>query len=209
MNVSTEPSPDPVSERILEAAEGLLEERGIDGIQVREVAERAGTSTMGVYSRFGGKPGLLDRLYMRGFQRLVEASESIRGKGEPFEELDRMAEGYRSHALQWPRHYDLMFGRGVPGFTPSGEARTIALSGFRVWVDSVKRATEAGLLAGQPEEIAFRLWALNHGYVSLELVDMGPTGSERALRERHRDTFRAFVAGLRTVSPQAEATSSR
>lgn len=200
MNVSSEPVPDRVSDRILEAAEALLEERGIDGIQVREVAVRGGTSTMGVYSRFGGKSGLLDRLYTRGFERLIEAAAPIRDRGEPLEELGRMAESYRNHALRWPRHYDLMFGRGVPGFEPSPKAREMALSGFRVWVDSVKRAADAGLLRGRLEETAFRLWALNHGYVSLELIGMAPTGSERALRQRHRAAFRAFLEGLRAAN---------
>ena len=198
MNLSTEAPVDDVSTRILEAAEALLEERGIDGVQVREVAERAKTSTMGVYSRFGGKSGLLDQLYIRGFERLRGAAAPIRGKGEPTEELEWMAEAYRSHAHEWPRHYDLMFGRGVPGFEPSAEARATALEGFQVWVDSVKRATDAGVLSGRPDENAFRLWALNHGYVSLELADMAPTGSERALRQRHRAAFRAFLMGLQT-----------
>jgi AcrR family transcriptional regulator len=200
MTLSTEAHVDDVSERILAAAEALLEEGGIDGIQVREVAERAKTSTMGVYSRFGGKSGLLDRLYVRGFERLVDAAEPIRGASGPAEELERMAEAYRAHAHAWPRHYDLMFGRGVPGFEPSAEARAAALAGFHVWLDSVKRATEAGVLGGRPEENAFRLWALNHGYVSLELIDMAPKGSERALRQRHRAAFRAFLMGLETAS---------
>lgn len=196
MNLSTEAGIDETSTRILEAAETLLEERGIDGVQVREVAERAKTSTMGVYSRFGGKSQLLDRLYIRGFERLRTAATPIQGRGEPDEELEQMAEAYRAHAHEWPRQYDLMFGRGVPGFEPSAEARETALAGFQVWVDSVKRATDAGLLSGRPEENAFRLWALNHGYVSLELIDMAPKGSERALRQRHRIAFRAFLSGL-------------
>ena len=111
-----------------------------------------------------------------------------------------MAEAYRAHAHAWPRHYDLMFGRGVPGFEPSAEARALALAGFQVWVDSVKRATDAGLLSGRADENAFRLWALNHGYVSLELVDMAPKGSDRALRQRHRAAFRAFLSGLKSGS---------
>ena len=198
MSVSTEPVVDEVSVRIHRAAEELLEERGIDGIQVREVAERAGTSTMGVYSRFGGKSGLLDRLYVRGFERLIEAAEPIHRTSEPAEELARMAEGYRAHARRWPRHYDLMFGRSVPGFEPSAKARTAARAAFQVWVDSVKRATHAGHLEGRAEENAFLLWAMNHGYVSLELIGMAPKGSERALRRRHRAAFRAFLAGLQT-----------
>lgn len=194
---STQASQDEVSTRIHEAAESLLEEEGIDGIQVRGIAERAGTSTMGVYSRFGGKPGLLDSLYRRGFERLREVTEPLRGVGDAETELERMADAYRDNALRWPRHYDLMFGRGVPDFEPSEDSRLEALNGFRVWVQSVKRATEAGLLSGRPEENAFRLWAMNHGYVSLELIEMAPSGSKRARRQRHREAYRAFLRGLR------------
>ena len=41
--MSTAQQQDEVFERIHESAAALLEERGIDGIQVREVAERANT----------------------------------------------------------------------------------------------------------------------------------------------------------------------
>ncbi len=191
-----EAAEDEVSERIHAAAESLLEEQGIDGIQVREVAERAETSTMGVYSRFGGKAGLLDRLYRSGFRRLRAACEPLRGQGTPSEELACMADVYRETAIAWPHHYDLMFGRGVPGFEPSPAAAAEALGGFRVWVDSVKRATAAGLLTGHPEENAFRLWALTHGILSLELSGMAPPASDRARRRRHREASRAFVRGL-------------
>ena len=68
------PEEDELRSRIHAAAEALLEEEGIDGVQVREVAERAGTSTMGVYSRFGGKAGLLDSLY-RHAPGLVDAAD--------------------------------------------------------------------------------------------------------------------------------------
>lgn len=194
--LSTQATHDELQERIHAAAESLLEEKGFDGVQVREVAERAGTSTMGVYSRFGGKLGLLDRLYRRGFERLRQATEPLRGVGTPYEELERMADAYRDNALRWPHHYDLMFGRSVPGFEPTEDARAEALAGFQVWVDSVRRATDAGALAGRPEDNAFRLWAMNHGFVSLELIDMAPSGSDRARRQRHRAAYRAFLRGL-------------
>jgi AcrR family transcriptional regulator len=195
--MSTTQQPDEVFDRIHESASALLEERGIDGVQVREVAKRANTSTMGVYSRFGGKPGLLDVLYQRGFERLRAAAEPIQGRGTAQEELDRMSDGYRQHALASPRHYDLMFGRGVPGFEPSKSARAAALASFDAWVASVRRATDAGLLVGNVETNAFRLWALNHGFVSLELSGMAQKGSERTQRRRHREAYRALLEGLR------------
>lgn len=187
---------DEIAARIHAAAEALFEERGIDGVQVRNVAKRAGTSTMGVYSRYGGKPGLLEALFRSGFERLRGACEPLRGVGEPLQELERMALVYRDTAIAWPHHYDLMFGRGVPGFEPSQAARTAALESFQVWVGSVKRATAEGLLHGRVDENALRLWALAHGLVGLELSGMMPSASERAKRQRIRGALRAYLAGL-------------
>ena len=50
-------------------------------------------------------------------------------------------------------------------------------------------AVEAGVIAGDPVQLAHHLWAGIHGYVSLELSDMDMADST-ALRDR------AFTAGL-------------
>ncbi|MBW2510336.1 MAG: WHG domain-containing protein [Deltaproteobacteria bacterium] len=51
------------------------------------------------------------------------------GAGDAGAELEQMADAYRDNAPAWPRHYDLMFGRGVPDFEPS-EASRAFLSGL-------------------------------------------------------------------------------
>ena len=61
--------------RILEAASGLLSEEGASALSVRRIATAAGCSTMGLYSRFGGKDGVVDELYAEGFERLIDGDE--------------------------------------------------------------------------------------------------------------------------------------
>lgn len=46
-----------VREEMLRAAVGLLDEHGPDALQTRKVAGAAGTSTMAVYTHFGGMRG--------------------------------------------------------------------------------------------------------------------------------------------------------
>ena len=43
---------------------------GPGALTVRRIAAAAGMSTMNVYSRFGGKDGVLDELFVDGFRRL-------------------------------------------------------------------------------------------------------------------------------------------
>lgn len=51
--------PDPIGERLLDAAAEVFAERGYDGAGVAEIARRAGVTTGAIYSRFSGKADLL------------------------------------------------------------------------------------------------------------------------------------------------------
>ena len=68
---------DPIKGSLLEAAHLLLEQAGPVAMTVRAIAEKAGISTMAVYSRFGGKAHILEALYLRGFGLLREQMEKV------------------------------------------------------------------------------------------------------------------------------------
>lgn len=60
------------AERMLDAAEALLEIGGLGAVTVAAVAERAGTSNGSLYHRFGDRAGLLRALHERSFSAMVE-----------------------------------------------------------------------------------------------------------------------------------------
>src|SRR5918997_456851 len=66
------PSPSTTRETLLDAALRLLEERGPGALRIRDLAAAAEQSTMGVYTHFGSKQGLLEQLYLYGFRRLED-----------------------------------------------------------------------------------------------------------------------------------------
>jgi AcrR family transcriptional regulator len=66
--------------RLLDAAEEILGERGMDGLTVAEVAKRAGSSVGAFYARFRDKAGLM-RAVAERFRR--QAIETIRAVLEP------------------------------------------------------------------------------------------------------------------------------
>ncbi|MDJ0867346.1 MAG: TetR/AcrR family transcriptional regulator [Myxococcota bacterium] len=195
---SPERAQDALGQRILAAASALLSERGAEGLSVRGIAERAGTSTMGVYSRFGGKHGVVDALFREGFERLHRETAPLAGSDGSLEAIVASSLAYRRTALAHATHYEIMFGRAVPGFEPSTEARAAASASFEhVVVEAVRRAVDAGLLQGDPFEIGFRLWSLVHGMVSLELNGAVPAVSEAAGERRHLRAVRAYLDGMR------------
>lgn len=63
MTSQTEPSG---RDKLLHAAVGLLDDHGPDALQTRKVANAAGTSTMAVYTHFGGMRGLIAEIAQEG-----------------------------------------------------------------------------------------------------------------------------------------------
>ena len=61
---------DSVGSTLLKAASDLLATEGPGALTVRRIANAAGVSTMNVYSRFGGKDGVVEQLFIEGFTRL-------------------------------------------------------------------------------------------------------------------------------------------
>jgi AcrR family transcriptional regulator len=168
--------------RILEAASELLSKEGASALSVRRIAAAAGCSTMGLYSRFGGKDGVVDELYAEGFERLTEAMRANPVTDDPLGDLRRGAVCYRETALAHATHYMVMFGGAVPGFVPSDATHELAHSAFDGLVGKVERCTEAGILTGRAEELAEVLWGSIHGLVMLELVGLDPRQSDPAAR---------------------------
>lgn len=65
--------------KILEAADELLVEGGVNGLSSRAVAARAGVNNALVFYYFGSKQGLVERVIERYYQRHVAALESATG----------------------------------------------------------------------------------------------------------------------------------
>jgi len=161
---------------LLDAASRLLSAEGIGSVTVRRIASEAGCSTMGVYSRFGGKDGVLEELYKEGVNRLMTAVDSVDDTDDPIDDLRRCALAYRRNALENSTHYLVVFGGAAPGFQPSIDAQMEALAAFDRLVRRVQRAQDAGLIVDEPAaDLAEAIWGTIHGHVMLELVEMSAT----------------------------------
>lgn len=62
-------------DRILDAAESLVQEKGFDDTPVSEIVSRAGSSVGAFYSRFPDKEALLHALYERYFEQAMATAD--------------------------------------------------------------------------------------------------------------------------------------
>ena len=86
---------------------------------------------MGVYNHFDSKNGIIEALFIQGFERLSAALTTIADIEDPDEALREGGRRYRALALAHPSVYQLMFLRTVPGFEPSDAALEIIGPGIR------------------------------------------------------------------------------
>src|SRR3954453_14760560 len=161
------PSTSTPREPLLDAALRLLDERGPGALRVRDVAAATGKSTMGVYTHFGSKQGLLEQLYLHGFARLEERLKEVPTDGQGRQELSQFALAYRAFALDNEALYGLMFERGAPDFVPSDESRLAGLATFGMLV---ARAARWRPPSKDPAADAHLVWGTMHGLVSIELT---------------------------------------
>jgi AcrR family transcriptional regulator len=148
---------------LVDAAERVLVRAGPTGITVRAVALEADVAPMGVYNHLGGKQGLTNALFERGFEGLRAAVADPPGDNA-LERLGESGRGYRRFALSHPQHYSIMFDQPAPA-----EAY-IGTGAFEALADHVRLAIAAGYVrTADPYAIALQIWCVVHGRISLEL----------------------------------------
>jgi AcrR family transcriptional regulator len=166
---------DDVGNTLLESAAHLLASEGPAALTVRRIAAEAGMSTMNVYSRFGGKDGVVERLFLRGFELLAEGMKAAPVSDDPLADIATCGQAYRRFAIEHPTLYSVMFDRVVPDFDPSEGAVADAHATLALLAQRLQRAMDAGLLrALNPMHAAAILWSVCHGVVSLEQKGMAP-----------------------------------
>lgn len=168
---------------LVTAAVQLLNEQGPDALQTRKIAAAAGTSTMAVYTYFGGMRELIAEVAEEGLRQFADAQAVVEQTDDVIADLMMTGMAYRQFAIDSPHMYRLMFGvtsaHGVNAprknmfdtthVTPEHPSAAYL---FRC----VQRAMAAGRIDGSPDDAAkvaataAKFWTIMHGFVMLELA---------------------------------------
>ena len=195
MSRTTVTTLDDVGQALVQAASDLLASDGAAALTVRAIATAAGSSTMNVYSRFGGKDGVVEQLYLQGFELLAAEMRSAGITSDPLADLQRCGQAYRRFALQHSTLYAVMFSRAVPDYEPTDEAKAFGLRTLDDLADKLQRAMDAGLLRPiDADHAAAIVWATCHGVMSLELAH--PEGTPVEWERVFADATTTVMKGL-------------
>src|ERR1700759_194796 len=162
MTPATSPTERNVRAELLHAAVAILNADGPDALQTRKIASAAGTSTMAVYTHFGGMPALIAAVAEEGL-RQFDAAMTMPPTADPVADLMATGIAYRRYAIEYPHMYRLMFGstsaHGINA--PAHNVLTLSLveindhyPSFAHVVRGVHRAMQAGRIGGSPTDDA-------------------------------------------------------
>ncbi|ORB85542.1 TetR family transcriptional regulator [Mycobacterium kansasii] len=179
-----------VRDEMVRAAVDLLDEHGPDALQTRRVAGAAGTSTMSVYTHFGGMRELIAAVAEEGL-RQFDAALTVAPTADPVADLLVVGAAYRRYAIERPHMYRLMFG-STSAHGIKAPARDVLMltvveierhhPSFAHVVRAVHRSMLAGRITvgsaaggGDVSDqavvcTAAQFWASIHGFVMLELA---------------------------------------
>jgi AcrR family transcriptional regulator len=154
---------------LIEAAERIVEEEGLDALSVRRVAREVGTTTRAVYSLFSSKEGLVVAIGTRAFELLGSRVDGVPRTHEPARDLVLAGLEFRRFAREHPALFRIGVQRtDVPPQLGRefADAANRALSKLR---ERVIRLQETGQLGGrQIEEAIWEFHAFCEGLAAVE-----------------------------------------
>ena len=169
-----------VREQLVEAGMRVLERDGMAALSARKLAAETGTSTMAVYTHFGGMTGLIDAIAGETFVRFTAALTEVEQTDDPVADFFVMGVHYREFALANPQRYQMMFGTSADSLdrhhadltvTGSASDRAEFAVSFEALLEVVRRMIGAGRIRDDGASVvAGRLWCITHGAVLLEIA---------------------------------------
>ena len=205
--MSPRPADPAVRLALIETAARLIAHEGVGGLTLRRLVDEVGTSTMAVYTHFGGMDELRREVRREGFVRLAVHLAQVQGSRDPVADLVRIGLAYHRSATANPNLYRVMF---LEKALDQRDA-TVGDDAFGVLVDGVDRCVAAGRFdPADPLALATQLWAVTHGLVTLELFGHLPRAAVLdCLDATARNLFRAYGDDPRAIGRSVAAAGRR
>ena len=156
---------------LIEAAEAVIAERGLDRFSLRETARRAGVSPAAPAHHFKDVRGLLTAIAAQAFADLADALEAATAAAGPRREARIKAQGmaYVAFALDRPARFDLMWRKALL----DNEDPQLSQAGNRAWelLDSATRGPGAPHSGPLDPVLApsTAAWSIVHGFARLAI----------------------------------------
>uniref|UniRef100_Q07HF2 Transcriptional regulator, TetR family n=1 Tax=Rhodopseudomonas palustris (strain BisA53) TaxID=316055 RepID=Q07HF2_RHOP5 len=160
-----------LKEALLQAALGLIAEKGPGGFTFADAARMAGVSPAAPYRHFRDRDDLLSSIAQRGFEQFESVLSTAWDDGRPdtVSAFMRVGKAYLAFARREPAYYSAMFESGVPVdqnpllMTTSERAFNV----IRAAAERLAALTPPGATRPPALMMALHIWSMSHGVASL------------------------------------------
>jgi hypothetical protein len=134
-------------------------------------------------------------MFFEGFRLLGGELAKVPVTADPVADLERLVPVFRLFCRAYPRLAQVMFSRPFTDFEPGPDELAAGASVREVFVGRIQRCIDAGLLSGDPNDMAHVLLALAQG---LAVQEAGRwLGSGPLIERRWKLGVTSLLAGLR------------
>src|SRR3954462_2190684 len=160
-----------LKEALLQAALGLIAEKGAAGFTFADAARVAGVSPAAPYRHFRDRDELLSSIAQRGFEQFETALALAWDDGRPdtLTAFERVGRAYLAFAREEPAFYSAMFESGVPidvnPMLMAASERAFAV--IRAAAERLAALTPPGVTRPPALMMALHIWSMAHGVASL------------------------------------------
>jgi AcrR family transcriptional regulator len=172
---------------ILDAARELLLEVGPEGLSLRQVARRADFSPAALYTYFSSRDALIASLFAESFERLDAYLRRVPADLPPDRRLVELGLAYMEFARDNPMDLRCMMLSTSLDLPPSS-GKALGLGAARLIGQTLRQGVQEGVFRQDglcsAAEMAFGLWALVHGMVSVSGIDLGEVSEEISAEPR-------------------------
>ena len=160
-----------LKEALLQAALGLIAEKGPAGFTFADAARTAGVSAAAPYRHFRDRDDLLANIAQRGFEQFEQTLAQAWDDGRPntVTAFERLGKAYLAFARNEPAFYSAMFESGIPAdsspeLMAAGER---AFGVIRAAAERLAALTPPGVSRPPALMMALHIWSMSHGIASL------------------------------------------
>lgn len=195
-------SPEALRKLIVDAAEDIIAESGLEGLSARAVAARIGYSAGTIYNAFDNLDEVVFHVEARVLDRLAERLKEIEPSSSPVAHIHRLADTYLSFTLEQTHLWNLLFEHNLPAGERSPDWYRQRLTHLLELVEAAIRPVMPTHSEQNIQRAARTLWAGVHGISTLAGADKLAVISSDTAGCLVGDLTSNYVTGLITQTGQ-------
>lgn len=184
-----------VRSAILAQSWQIVEEEGWDALSIRRIADAIEYSTPVVYKHFESKEAIRSAFSQEGYALLADRLyRAKKTHDRPTDQLMALSQAYWAFAEEHPKHYQIMYGLGIPTCEMVRETQEIreVSTVFHQTIEAAIRESK------QPDADvhlkAMTFWSILHGLVAMGMIS-GP-GDPQTAKRILEDATAGFIKAL-------------